>query len=77
MIKMTLKDIKSLCEYIAIDITEYDPIEYRDLKELEKHFAKIGYSTGQAGVTGLLVQGLETRKLYAVTARSSILFNLL
>lgn len=78
MIKMKLKDIKTLTNnFIAVNVTGYNDKQYYQLKDYEKHFTKIAFSAGEAGVTGILVQGLNTGSLYAVTAKTSILFNLL
>lgn len=70
MTKYTQKQLKELVKSgAAVDVTNADgrgaiPEDYR----------QIGYSCGVYGCNGILLQGCESGKLYAVTARSSAVF---
>ena len=70
--KTTNKDIKQLVKYgYAVDITTGD---IQQIKELENGFNKIAYSIGSYGRNGLLLQGRNTKTLYAITSRSTNIF---
>ena len=68
--KTTLKEIR---RYVTTNTAE-------DLTRkgfAECGFETIAYSTGLYGCTGVLVKGNTTGKLYAVTARTSALFQVM
>ena len=74
MKKYTQKYFKTLVkEGLAHDITNKD---FDTIKELlAKHnFNKIGYSSGLYGLNGGLIQDINSGELYAITARTSTLF---
>lgn len=68
MRKYKLKEIR---DYIRSGMAE--DITTR-AEEITEPVEKIGYSTGVYGLNGGLLQGMNTGKYYAVTARSSNLF---
>ena len=72
--KTTLKDIKNT---IAIDITKLSTKEVYEIYHNEHGFKSVAYSIGIYGVTGAIVQGYTTNKLYKVTSRNSNLFIIL
>lgn len=71
--KYTQKEIKGYVRTgAATDITNWS---FEQIAELtKKALDKIGYSTGGYGLNGCIVQDIETGEMYAVTARSSALF---
>lgn len=76
--KTTLKDIRSyVTANAAEDLTKKNFSEIDDIRVSECGFDTIAYSTGIYGVTGVLVKGNTTGKLYAVTARTSALFQVM
>ena len=76
--KTTLKDIRN---YVATNVTEdltkkrFEEIDA--IRVAECGFDTIAYSTGVYGVTGVLVKGNTSGKLYTVTARTSALFQVM
>lgn len=78
MKKATLKQLKTyIATGAAIDLTRKEFDEIDTLRDTERGFETIAYSTGIYGVTGVLVKGNTTGKLYAVTARTSALFQVM
>ncbi len=76
--KTTLKDIRSyVTANAAEDLTKKRFAEIDAIRVAECGFECIAYSTGIYGVTGVLVKGNTTGKLYAVTARTSALFQVM
>lgn len=76
--KTTLKDIRSyVTTNAAEDLTKKRFAEIDAIRVAECGFDTIAYSTGIYGVTGVLVKGNTTGKLYAVTARNSALFQVM
>ena len=76
--KTTLKDIRSyVTTNAAEDLTKKRFAEIDAIRVSECRFETIAYSTGIYGVTGVLVKGNTTGKLYAVTARTSALFQVM
>ena len=71
MTRTTRRDIRNAA---AIDITEYDFNQYKELMEREQTLDKIMYSVGINGCNGFLYQGRNSGKLYKIGARSSALF---
>ena len=54
---------------LAIDITTAG-----DRNAIPENYEKIGVLRGVYGLNGMLLKGLETGKLYAITARSTAIF---
>ena len=71
MKKVTKKFIKS---YNAVDITDVNSEEGKTLRNKEKGFTVIAVSCGIYGMTGAVIQGYVSKKLYKITARNSNLF---
>lgn len=75
--KTTLKDIRRyITTNAAEDLTKKRFAEIDAIRVEECGFETIAYSTGIYGVAGVLVKG-TTGKLYAVTARTSALFQVM
>lgn len=76
--KTTLKNILNcVATNAAEDLTKKRFAEIDAIRDAECGFDTIAYSTGIYGVTGVLVKGNATGKLYAVTARTSSLFQVM
>lgn len=76
--KTTLKNIRNyVATNTAEDLTKKNFSEIDAIRVAECGFDTIAYSTGIYGVTGVLVKGNTTGKLYAVTARNSALFQVM
>ena len=70
MTKYTQKQLKDLVNRgVAIDVTYA-----RDRDIIPEYYNQIGYASGIYGCNGMLLQGIETGKLYAVTSRSSAIY---
>ena len=70
MERYTQKQLKALVRTgAAIDVTEAN-----DRNAIPENYKKIGYSAGVYGCNGQLLKGLESGKLYAITARSTAIF---
>lgn len=70
MEKYTQKQLRKLVESgAAIDVTNAISREV-----IPENYTQIGYSCGIYGCNGMLLQGCETGKLYAVTSRTSAIF---
>lgn len=75
MKKATLKQLKAyVATGAAIDLTleGFDKID--TIREEERGFDRIAYSVGINGCNGVLLKGIKSGKLYAVTARNTALF---
>lgn len=71
MIKYTQKQLREMVKNgIAVDVSNATSRS----EAVPEDYKKIGYSLGVYGKNGLLLQGCESGKLYAVTARSSAVF---
>lgn len=69
MRKYMQKQLKNLVKNnIAIDVTN------SDRKAINEPYTQIGYSVGVYGCNGMLLKGLESGKLYAVTRRTLAFF---
>ena len=71
MKKVTKKFIKN---YNAFDITDVNSEECKTLRNKEKGFLTVAISCGTYGMTGAVIQGYVSKKLYKITARNSNLF---
>lgn len=70
MIRYTQKQLKELVKRgIAQDVTH--AIEQSAISE---PYRQVGYSCGVYGCSGLLLQGLTTGNLYAVTSRTMAIY---
>lgn len=73
--KTTLKDIKAMANrYNVENITDISFEDANKLREYEGYFSNIAYSVGVYGVTGKVLQGCNTGKLYAIAGRTSAIF---
>lgn len=71
MKKYKLRELKRLCAIgAAVNITN------ESADKIPERYEKIGYSAGTYGINGGLIQDTDTGKLYAITARNSMLFRI-
>lgn len=70
MEKYTQKQLRDLVKQgAAVDVTHAS-----DQNAIPELYTQIGYAAGIYGCSGLLLKGLSTGKLYAVTARTTAVF---
>ncbi len=69
--KVTKKFIKG---FNALDITNINSEECEALRDKEKSFTTIAISYGIYGMTGAILEGYTSGKLYKICARNSNLF---
>ena len=69
--KVTKKFIKG---FNALDITGVNSEEAKTLRNKEKGFTTVAISCGIYGMTGAIIRGRNSKKLYKITARNSNLF---
>ena len=70
MEKYTIKQLKSLVNSgAAIDVTYA-----KKQSEIPENYTQIGYSAGLYGCNGMLLQGVTTKALYAVTSRTTAIY---
>lgn len=70
MIKYTQKQLKALViNGVAVDVTNAG-----GRGAIPENYRQIGYSGGVYGCNGMLLQGCESGKLYAVTARTTAIY---
>lgn len=69
--KVTKKFIKG---FNAVDITNINSEECKALRDKERSFTTIAKSYGIYGMTGAVIQGCVSKKLYKITERNSNLF---
>ena len=76
MVEFTQKQLRELVkEKVAIDITDHGDKEYEETMATEDgKLRRIGYSHGAYGLSGLLMKGEKTGKIYAITSRSTAIF---
>ena len=76
MRKYTQREIKNLvADGIAEDITRRSFSEIQQLRT-EEDIEKVGYSSGTYGINGGVLKDMNSGKLYAITARTSALFQI-
>lgn len=76
--KTTLKEIRRyVATNAAEDLTRKTFAEIETIRKAEGCFEQVAYSAGLYGCTGVLVKGYTTGKLYAVTARTSALYQVM
>lgn len=62
MTKYTMKQLRSMIKSgVAIDVTNA-----RSRSDIPEPYKQVGYSAGTYGCNGMLFQGLESYKLYAL-----------
>ena len=69
MKRTTLKEIKKMAT-TCIDITTARDNELKAIREQEGDVKTIILSVGTYGVNGKILQGYNTKKLYAITKRT-------
>lgn len=75
MVRLKQKDLKDMVYYNdAEDITHADKSDYAVIMNREGWLKQIGYSAGTYGCNGMLFQGHNTGKLYAITSRTSAIY---
>ena len=66
MKKYTQKQLKNLVKTgAAIDVSRA-----KSTKDIPEGYSQIGYANGIYGCSGILLEGIESGKLYAVTSRT-------
>ena len=75
MVKYTQRQLKDMVYYkYAYDISDSTRSDYCSIMNEEGYLTKIGYSCGKYGCNGLLFQGHNTGRLYAITRRTQALY---
>lgn len=70
MEKYTKKQLVNLVRTgAAIDVTSA-----KNKSDIPENYTQIGYVSGIYGCTGMLLQGCDTGKLYAVTGRTTAIY---
>ena len=70
MQRFTQKELRKLVRNgAAVDVTHA-----RCREEIPENYRQIGYSCGVYGCNGMLLQGCDTNKLYAVTSRTTAIY---
>lgn len=70
MTKYTQKQLKELVKSgAAVDVTNACGVE-----AIPEYYRQIGYAAGIYGCSGMLLQGIESGKLYAVTSRTTAIY---
>ena len=71
MIRLRQKDLREMVHYYdAEDVTNATDEDYSIIMNREGWLRLIGYSAGTYGCNGMLLQGHNTGKLYAITSRT-------
>jgi hypothetical protein len=75
MRKYTQKQLKDLVENgVAIDVSYANNEKREEIEKVEGHLRQIGYASGIYGCSGMLLQGYNTKQLYAVTGRTQAIY---
>ena len=75
--KYTQKALKNLVNNgLAIDASLADVEQCMEIHKKECGLVKVGYSAGSIGCNGLLFEGRETGRLYAVIGRTPALWSI-
>ena len=75
MTKYTQKQLKELVATgAATDITKGTNETRKQIEKEEGYLTQIGYSSGIYGCNGMLLQGHNTSKLYAITSNTSAIY---
>jgi len=73
--KTTLRDIREFANSWGVtDITYLGCDELNSLRSEEGGFDTVSYSQGTYGMTGAIVRGFRTGKLYAITSRTNAIY---
>ena len=76
MRKYTQREIKNLvADGISEDITRRSFSEIQELRAAAS-LEKVGYSSGKYGINGGVLRSRTSGKMYAITARTSALFQI-
>ena len=75
MTKYTQKQLREMVSTgVAVDVSNADNDMRNEIETKEGWLTQVGYSSGVYGCNGMLMQGRNTGKLYAVTRRTSAIF---
>ena len=70
MKKYTQKQLKNLVATgAAIDVSRA-----KSKKDIPENYSQIGYVSGIYGCSGMLLEGIESGKLYAITSRTQAIY---
>ena len=70
MEKYTQKQLKNLVKTgAAIDVSRA-----KSIKDIPESYSQIGYVNGLYGCSGMLLEGIESGKLYAITSRTQAIY---
>ena len=70
MLRFTQKELRELVRSgAAVDVTRATGRE-----AIPENYRQIGYSCGVYGCNGMLLQGCDTNKLYAVTSNTTAIY---
>ena len=70
MKKYTQKQLKNLVATgAAIDVSRA-----KNTKDIPEYYSQIGYASGIYGCSGMLLKGIESGKLYAITSRTQAIY---
>ena len=70
MRKFKLSEIKAMArDKYTVDITNT-----HSRAAIPEQYEQVGYSAGANGLSGAILQGMETGTMYAITARTTALF---
>ena len=70
MEKYTQKQLRNLVATgAAIDVSGA-----KSTKDIPEYYSQIGYVNGLYGCAGMLLEGLESGKLYAITSRTQAIY---
>lgn len=75
MKKYTQKELRNLVSLgVAEDISYADNKKRNEILKDEGFYTQIGYASGVYGCNGMLLQGNNTKKLYAITGRTQAIY---
>ena len=70
MKKYTQKQLKNMVATgAAIDVSRA-----KSTKDIPEYYSQIGYASGMYGCSGMLLKGIESGKLYAITSRTQAIY---
>lgn len=71
--RTTLKEIRKLAT-VCEDITKTREDYWEQLREQEGHLDVVIISVGTYGINGKILQGANTKKMYAITNRTPVMW---
>lgn len=75
MIRFTQKQLKEMVnDGIAEDISRGTNETRKEIEAIEGWFSQVGYASGVYGCNGMLFEGHNTGKLYAITSRTQAIY---